>query len=173
MKRETEFEKPQLSKKDNVKMALKYLLCTSGAGIIQYSSASLLHYVVHFDSLPLFTSLFHLDPNVPLEYGPSYFVALVLSVIFNFTVNRKFTFKSANNVPKAMLKVFGYYCVFTPASLWWGEAMAQHGINYNFVLIFTMFINLVTEFTFNRFVVFGKSINSAEGTENKEEKKPE
>lgn len=157
-----EQNKSELTKKDNGVMALKYLLCTSGAGLIQVISFTLLNTVLHFDGLQIFMSLFNLAPGDELKYGPSYFVALMLSVIFNFTVNRKFTFKSANNIPIAMLKVIGYYCVFTPASIWWGEALAQIGWNEFLILALTMFINLVTEFTFTRFVVFGKSINTAE-----------
>ena len=99
------------------------------------------------------------------EYGPFYFVALFLSVLFNFTVNRKFTFKSAANVPIAMLKVLGFYCVFTPLSIWWGVALTSIGWNEYLVLAFTMIINLTTEFLFNRFVVFGKSITTAEKKE--------
>lgn len=96
-----------------------------------------------------------------LKYGPSYFVALALSVIFNFTANRKYTFRSANNVPIAMAKVLGYYLVFTPLSIWWGEALAQHGWNEFAILVPTMLVNAVTEFLFNRFVVFRDSINTA------------
>ena len=135
-------EKPTLSKRDNLLMALKYLMCTAGAGIIQFVSFTLLNAAAHFD-------------------GPSYFVALALSVIFNFTANRKYTFRSANNVPIAMAKVLGYYLVFTPLSIWWGEALAQHGWNEFAILVPTMLVNAVTEFLFNRFVVFRDSINTA------------
>ena len=86
---------------------------------------------------------------------------LFLSVLFNFTVNRKFTFKSAANVPVAMLKVFGFYCVFTPLSIWWGNALTSAGWNEYLVLAFTMIVNMVTEFLFTRFVVYGNSINTA------------
>jgi len=154
-------ERPALTRKDNVVMALKYLMCTAGAGIIQFVSFALLNSALHFDRLPVFLRMF---PNAAVEefkYGPSYFVALTLSVLFNFTANRKYTFRSANNVPKAMLKVLGYYLVFTPLSIWWGEALAQRGWNEYAILIPTMLINMVTEFLFNRFVVFGDSINTA------------
>lgn len=145
----------KINKKDESIMAIKYLFCTSGAGLIQVLSFALLNGLLHFDAL------FHLGNIQELKYGPSYFVALVLSVIFNFVVNRKVTFKSANNIPIAMLKILGYYCIFTPLSIWWGEALAQMGWNDYFILIPTMIINYLTEFTFCRFVVFGKSINTA------------
>ena len=153
--------KPKISRKDNMIMALKYLMCTSGAGIIQFVSFTLLNSVLHFDRLPVFLRLFPLAAVEELKYGPSYFVALVLSVLFNFTANRKYTFRSANNVPVAMAKVLGYYLVFTPLSIWWGEALAQRGWNEYAILIPTMLINAVTEFLFNRYVVFGDSINTA------------
>lgn len=147
----------QLTKKDNAVMALKFFFCSTGAGIIQTVTFTALN------ELNRFTGAFDFLPEsiIENEYGLFYFVALLFSVIFNFTVNRKFTFKSANNVPVAMLKVLGYYCVFTPASIWWGNALTDIGCNEYLVLAFTMLINLTTEFLFNRFVVFGKSINTA------------
>lgn len=84
------------------------------------------------------------------EYGPMYLIALILSVVWNFTFNRKFTFKSANNVPIAMLKVFGYYLVFTPVSTVLGNYFTAKfasltAINY-IVLGITMIVNMVTEY---------------------------
>ena len=93
-----------------------------------------------------------------LPYWPGYLIALVLSVVYNFTFNRRFTFKSAKNVPLAMLQVFGYYCVFTPLSTWWGDALTNAGWNEYLVLIGTMAVNLVTEFLFCRLVVYRKSM---------------
>lgn len=154
-------ERAVLTKKDNLIMALKYLICTAGAGIIQFVSFAILNSVLHFDRLPIFLRLFPSAAVQELKYGPSYFVALALSVLFNFTANRKYTFRSANNVPKAMLQVLGYYLVFTPLSIWWGEALAQRGLNEYAILIPTMLINMVTEFLFCRYIVFGDSINTA------------
>lgn len=156
--------KQAISKKDNLIMAVKFVFCSAGAGIIQTVSFTVLN------ELAKNTSIFDFMPEnlKNNEYGPFYFVALVLSVLFNFTVNRKFTFKSATNVPVAMLKVFGYYCVFTPLSIWWGVALTNIGWNEYLVLALTMAVNMSTEFLFNRFVVFGKSINTAETKEKKE-----
>ena len=127
--------------------ALKFTLISISAGLIQVASFTLLNEVAH------------------LEYWLSYFIALVLSVLWNFTINRKYTFQSANNVPIAMLKVAAYYVVFTPLSLqleWmlthvWtfpGSEYVATGIN--------MLINFVTEFLYQRFFVFGKSIDTRE-----------
>lgn len=150
-----------INKKDELILAVKYLFCTIGAGLIQVISFAILNSLIHFDSL------FHFVNIGQLKYGPSYFIALILSVIFNFTVNRKVTFKSANNIPIAMMKIFGYYLIFTPASIWWGEALAQIGWNEYAILIPTMIINYLTEFTFCRFIVFGDSINTAIKTNKK------
>ena len=96
-----------------------------------------------------------------LDYWPSYLTALVLSVIWNFTFNRKFTFKSAANVPIAMTKVAIYYAIFTPLSTWWGDKLEGIGWNGFVVLLGTMIINFVTEFLFTRYVVYRNQINTA------------
>ena len=134
----------KMTKKQNIIQVIKFALFSASAGIIQLVSFTLLFEVAN------------------LNNTVSYIISLSLSVLWNFTFNRKFTFKSANNVPIAMLKVFGYYCVFTPLSIWWGVALTNIGWNEYLVLAFTMAINLSTEFLFNRFVVFGKYINTAE-----------
>ncbi|MGN0447586.1 MAG: hypothetical protein ACI4GC_03455 [Acutalibacteraceae bacterium] len=150
-------EKAKLTKKDNIIMTIKFVFFSAGAGIIQTVSFTLLN------ELAKRTEIFNFLPEklINNDYGLFYFIALFLSVLFNFTVNRKFTFKSAANIPIAMLKVFGYYCVFTPLSIWWGVALTNAGWNEYIVLIMTMLINLSTEFLFTRFFVYGKSINTA------------
>ena len=156
-KRENVMEKENVSKKQNVLMAVKFAFCSAGAGIVQTVSFTALNELSKrtevFDFLP--------EKLINNEYGLFYFIALFLSVLFNFTVNRNFTFKSAANVPVAMLKVFGFYCVFTPLSIWWGYALTSAGWNEYLVLAFTMIVNMVTEFLFTRFVVYGNSINTA------------
>ena len=99
------------------------------------------------------------------EYGPMYLIALLLSVIWNFTFNRKFTFKSAANVPIAMLKVLAFYCVFTPVSTLLGNYFTAKyadvtAINY-IVLACTMACNMTTEFLYDKFVVFKGSEKTA------------
>jgi len=93
----------------------------------------------------------------------SYLISLILSVLWNFTLNRKFTFHSAANVPIAMLKTAGYYLVFTPLSTWWTAVLTapEVGVNEYLVQILTMLINLSTEYLFQRFFVFGKSLDTA------------
>lgn len=122
--------------------ALKFTLFSASAGLIQAGSFALLNSLIK------------------LPYWISYLTALILSVLWNFTFNRKFTFHSAANVPVAMAKVAGYYLVFTPLSTWAGAALEGLGVNAYVVLIGTMLVNFVTEFLFDRFFVFGKSIDS-------------
>ena len=102
-----------------------------------------------------------LNELLHLPYWASYLIALVLSVLWNFTLNRKFTFKSAANVPAAMLKVALYYCVFTPLSTLLEHLLTSLGWNEYLVTIINMLLNFGTEFLYQRFVVFGKSIDSA------------
>ena len=145
----------KLTKKQNLIQTAKFGLFSASAGLIQFGS---------FTLLDRFTSL---------KYWPMYLIALTLSVLYNFTVNRRFTFKSATNVPIAMLKIALYYCAFTPASTWWGKALTDIGWNYYIVLGGTMLINLITEFLVCRFIVYRNSINTnaaAQMEENKENK---
>ena len=128
----------KLTKKQNLLQGVKFLFFECSAGIIQAVSFTLLNETIRWD------------------YWPSYLIALTLSVLFSFTVNRKFPFKSAKNVPLAMMQVIGYYLVFTPLSTWWGEALTRIGWNEYIVLLGTMVINLLTEFCFYRFVVYRK-----------------
>lgn len=131
-----------VNKKQECWQAFKFLCFSISAGVIQIAVFTLLNELMKW------------------SYWPSYLISLVLSIIWNFTFNRHFTFKSANNIPKAMSLVFLYYLVFTPLSTLWGQAMTDAGVNEYIVLAFTMIINFVTEFCYQRFVVFRKSINT-------------
>ena len=132
----------KLSKQENRLQVLKFVLFSISAGVIQTGVFTLLNELLHW------------------RYWPCYLIALIASVLWNFTLNREFTFKSAGNVPLAMAKVFGFYCVFTPLSTWWGSVLTDGGINEYIVLFGNMLINLITEFLYDRFFVFGSSINT-------------
>ncbi|MCQ2411702.1 MAG: GtrA family protein [Sphaerochaetaceae bacterium] len=122
---------------------IKFTLFSISAGVIEIVSFTLLNELLN------------------LPYWPCYLIALVLSVLWNFTLNRKYTFQSANNVPVAMLKVFGYYCVFTPVSTLLGNYLAETLLwNEYIVTILNMILNFVTEYLFDRFVVFRDSIDT-------------
>lgn len=120
----------------------KFTLFSISAGLVQAASFALLNETTGF------------------PYWPSYLIALTLSVVWNFTFNRRYTFKSAANIPKAMTLVFLYYLVFTPLSTWWGDALTNAGWNEYVVLGGTMVINFVTEFLFQSAVVFRKTMNT-------------
>lgn len=97
------------------------------------------------------------------SYWPCYLIALVASVVWNFTLNRNYTFKSATNVPIAMTKVFIYYLIFTPVSTIGGNYLAETlKWNGTIVTLLNMLINFVTEYLYDRFIVFGNSIDTKE-----------
>lgn len=122
---------------------IKFALFSASAGIIE---------TIAFTVLDMIT---------PWKYWPCYLIALVLSVLWNFTLNREFTFKSANNVTKAMFQVFLFYVVFTPLSTWWGNALTERADwNSYAVLFLTMATNLISEFLYDRFVVYRDSMNT-------------
>jgi putative flippase GtrA len=123
--------------------AVKFFFFSVSAGVIQALSFTLLFEIAH------------------LIYWPAYLIALTLSVLWNYTLNRKFTFKSANNIPIAMLKVALFYAVFTPLSTWWGDTLSRIGWNEYLVLFLTMVSNLILEFIYTKYYVYKNSINSA------------
>ena len=129
-------KQPESEKKKTLFQAVKFTLFSISAGLVQIGVFTLLNELLH------------------LWYWPAYLTALVCSVVWNFTFNRKFTFKSANNIPIAMTKVFAYYLVFTPLSTWWGDALEKVGWNEYIILGLTMLVNFVTEFLYCKFFVF-------------------
>lgn len=135
---------------------IKYVAIAASAGAIQFLSFTIMNELIGWD------------------YWISYLIALILSVIWNFTFNRKYTFKSASNVPKAMALVFAYYCVFTPLSTLNEHFLTTRlGWNEYLVTIINMLLNLATEFPFQRFVVFRNSIDTNElAKKQAEEKEP-
>lgn len=96
------------------------------------------------------------------SYWPCYLLALLCSILWNFTLNRKFTFRSAANVPVAMLKVLGFYAVFIPTTTLLGSYLADT-LMWNEYLVtgINMALNFVTEYFYQRHIVFGSSIDQA------------
>ena len=132
-------------KREELARTAKFVMFSASAGVIQIGAFTLL------------TSL------TQWAYWVRYLIALVLSVVWNFTLNREFTFRSASNVPAAMLKVAAYYAVFTPVTTLLGEYLTkQCGWNDFIVTALNMLLNFVTEYLYDRFVVFGKSIDTNE-----------
>ncbi len=129
-------------KKKEIRRAILFTLFSASAGIIQTLSFTLMNELFRW------------------TYWVSYLVALILSVIWNFTLNRNITFRSAANVPLAMMKVAAFYVVFTPLSTWGGQLLESAGWNEYLVLALSMLANFVLEYLYDRFVVFGKSIDT-------------
>lgn len=132
----------QKEKREEILRVVKYVLFSASAGVIQFLSFTLFNEIIRW------------------PYWLCYLIALVLSVLWNFTLNREFTFKSAANVSRAMLLVAAYYLVYTPASTLWGNALTNIGVNWYLMTAISMVINFVTEFLFWRLVVYKDSINT-------------
>lgn len=140
-----------MKNKDRIRI-IKFVLFSISAGVIEITVFTLLNELVTWPNM-----------ESSADYGPNYFIALICSIIWNFTFNRKFTFKSVENVPRAMAKIFAYYCIFVPASIWWGVSLTERvGINEYLVLGLTMLANLFTEYLVQRYFVYGKSLDTNE-----------
>ena len=122
-------------KKKQLWQVVKFTLFSISAGIIQVGSFALLEIFIK-------------------TYWIPYLVSLLLSILWNFTLNRRFTFQSAANVPVAMAKVLGFYAVFTPLSTWLGSVAEGAGAPDFLILAITMLSNFVLEFLFCKFVVY-------------------
>ena len=129
-------------KNNSLWQMIKFTLFSASAGIIQVASFTVME------------TLFH------LPYWPSYLTALILSVLWNFTFNRRYTFRSDANIMRSMLLVGLFYVVFTPASTWWGDALTKAGWNDFLVLALTMLAIFVLEFLYQRFVVYRGQIDN-------------
>lgn len=139
-------------KKEAIRI-VKFFIFSVSAGVIQISSFALLNELTTW------------------TYWPCYIIALTLSVIWNFTLNRNFTFQSASNVPVAMMKVAVYYCIFTPLTAWLGSYLADDlGWNEYLITFINMALNLTTEYLYTRLFVFGKSIDTNNRAKRKSEK---
>ncbi len=134
-------------KKSDALQAVKFALFSASAGIIQVGSFTLLNEVAK------------------LPYWPAYLISLLLSIVWNFTLNRRYTFRSAANVPVAMAKILAFYAVFTPVSTILGDMATDKGINEYIVLALTMASNFVLEFLFCKFVVYRNQENTLETKE--------
>ena len=122
---------------------IKFTFFSISAGLIQILTFTLLN---ELTSLP---------------YWPCYLTSLILSVVWNFTLNRNFTFKSSNNIPLAMTKVFIYYIIFTPATTILGDYLVEKSLwNEYLVTILNMILNFITEFLYQKYFVFKNSIDT-------------
>ena len=158
MTEETRNPEQETKPKDRSELirTIKFVLFSISAGVIEIGVFTVLYELLHW------------------EYWVAYLIALVLSVVWNFTLNREFTFRSANHVPIAMLKVAAYYAVFTPVTTILGNYLeGTCGWNGMLVTIMNMLLNFVTEYLYDRFVVFGKSIDTNSRAQAQVQTKPE
>ena len=122
---------------------LKFVLFSASAGIIQLGSFALLNELTTW------------------RYWPCYLISLILSILWNFTFNRRFTFRSNANIARAMLLVLAFYAVFTPTTTCLGDWLAEdmHWNEY-IVTIINMLLNLTLEYLYQRFVVYRNRIDN-------------
>ena len=122
---------------------VKFVLFSASAGIIEMGVFALLNECIRW------------------SYWPCYLIALTVSVVWNITLNRRFTFRSASNVPRAMALVLLFYCVFTPVTTLLGNYLAETLLwNEYLVTGIKMLLNITTEYLYDRFVVFRKSLDT-------------
>jgi putative flippase GtrA len=122
---------------------LKFVLFSASAGVIQIGSFTLLNECTEW------------------RYWPCYLISLILSIVWNFTFNRRFTFQSNANVPRAMMLVLAYYCVFTPVTTLMGNFLAEDLLwNEYLVTAINMALNLSTEYLFQRCVVYRNKLDN-------------
>ena len=133
-----------MQEKQSFMQAVKFTLFSISAGIIQVGSFTLLQELLE------------------MRYWPAYLISLLLSIVWNFTLNRRYTFRSAANVPVAMAKILGFYAVFTPLSTWLGDVADRAGANEYLILAVTMLSNFVLEFLFCKYVVYRGQENTRE-----------
>lgn len=145
--------KTELTPKESIIQVVKFVVFSMGSGVIQTVVFTILNEKMHFD------------------YWQSYLPAIILGVLYGFTVNRRFTFKSANNVPIAMAKLAFYYCIFIPTSTYLGDLAESAGVNEYIVLVVTMLSNLITAFLVNRFWIYKDSMNTNKLAQKEKEKR--
>lgn len=143
LNKRTEINKMASNKRKETARIIKFVLFSASAGIIELGSFTLLNELTKW------------------SYWPCYLIALILSVVWNFTLNRKFTFKSASNVPVAMAKIFAFYCVFTPVTTILGNHLAEDLLWNEYVVTgINMALNISTEYLYDRFIVFRKTLDT-------------
>ena len=133
-----------MQEKQSFMQAVKFTLFSISAGILQVGSFTLLNELLE------------------MRYWPAYLISLLLSILWNFTLNRRYTFRSAANVPVAMAKILGFYAVFTPLSTWLGDVADRADANEYLILAVTMLSNFVLEFLFCKYVVYRGQENTRE-----------
>ena len=144
--------KEKMKDKKELIRVIKFTLFSISAGLIEIGLFTVLNEFTH------------------LNYWICYLTALVASVIWNFTLNREFTFKSAGNIPIAMTKVFIFYLIFTPVSTILGDYLVDKLLwNEYIVTLLNMLANFILEFLYDKYFVFRGTIDTKKSKEEKDE----
>ena len=133
------------TKREEIIRVLKFIGFSASAGVIETVVSTALDLTVNKDG-----GLYYL----------CYAIALVCSVVWNFTFNRKFTFKSASNVPKSMALALLFYVPFAPYTIWLAKVLEAKGLASLLILVINMAQNMTLEYLWQRFVVFRDSIDT-------------
>lgn len=132
------------SKRDlkEVWRAIKFVLFSASAGVIEMGVFALLNELLEW------------------RYWPCYLIALTCSVVWNYSWNRVVTFKSRNNIIIGVSLVALYYVFFTIITTWGGDWLVETvGWNEYLVTALNMIFNLVTEYLWQRFVVYHNRVD--------------
>lgn len=171
-----ENKKPRINKKELLR-TVKFTLFSISAGVIQMVSSLLLKLLILEKFIPADASFYYI-----IELNTNTFIAdtvgLVLSILWNFTFNRKFTFKAANNVPIAMLLAFVFYIPFYHFQIWYIDTIEKCLVNigdWGFVIALgtCMIINFILEYLWQTFVVFRGAIDTNEAAKKQQAKAAE
>ena len=133
-----------MAKKEIIRK-IKFTLFSISAGLIEIGLFALLNEFTNW------------------SYWPCYLIALIASVLWNFTLNREFTFKSTANVPIAMAKVFLFYLIFTPTSTIIGNYLAEN-LHWNEYIVtgLNMLANFILEYLYDQYIVYKGTIDTKE-----------
>lgn len=152
----TDLEKSKNKKKEFFRV-LKFVGFSASAGIIETVVSTVLDLTVNKSGG---------------YYYICYAIALICSVVWNFTFNRKFTFKAANNVPKAMALALLFYVPFAPWTIYLASVLEDKLPNI-LILVINMAQNITLEYLWQRFVVFRKSLDTNDVAKKDAEKEAE
>lgn len=160
----------------------RYLLVSISGSLIQILLYTLFTDIIKVDKHVSFNTLYEkaawlakvfYDPETGKAYGLSYIIALSLAVVWKFTFNRKYTFKSTVNVPRAIFLISLYYAVFIPLSSWWVVELNKRltfALSDKVALIIAMIANGVPNFLYQRYIVFNKTLDANARAKRKQNK---
>ena len=131
---------PRAKTKNGWLQFLQFVVVSLGAGVIEYATFALMTWIV---------------PDNKTMLVAAEVTSVVLSCLFNFTVNRKYTFHSSSNIPLGML-LYGVYYAFlaTPAGVWFLLFLTQGGMHELLAKAVKMLVNFIFDYLFCKFILF-------------------